>query len=869
MVRKKSILKDALREISTTKKRFLSLLLIVTIGVGFYVGLKSTSLDMEKTAKNYYKDTNLMDLKLISSTGFSKADKEKIKSVDGVKGAMLTKTLDTTAKIDDKEYVIKLHGISNDRSKKNDDYINRLVLTGGRYPATINEGLVEESLLKDNNLSVGDLITLKPENTDDLRAKKIKIVGTVRSSYYSSKDRETSSLGNGKTDYYMYIEENNFNIDYYAEAYVTIKNADKLDTYESKYKALINKKKDKISKVAEEITNKKYEENVTFINNNIKLLELSLNELYNSEIPLESLNDSIKEATNQLNEAKKTLSKIKGPSVYVTTRNETPSFYEYKLETERVTNIAKVFPLIFFLVAALVSLTAMTRIVEEERVQLGTLRAMGYSKFDVVFKYVLYAFLASFIGSILGSLLFYKFIPNLVAMCYGMFYEMPKLITTFQANHVFFASLFACVSTVLATILVFIKYTTETPAALMRPTSPKPGKRVFLERINIIWKKLKFSDKVTFRNIFRYKKRLLMTITGICGCTALLLTAFGLRDSVVGIVNKQFSDVNKYDMLVSADVMATNQNVEELKKEINKIKNVKDVTIIKQTSIEISKGNTSESSYLIVPHSKTKLTDFISLQTRNKKKAIKLNDESVVISEKLAKLLKVRENELVNLIIDGKKVSVKVGKITENYVDHYVYMTPALYSSLTGNEVRYNTILVNNKKLSNNEEKKLFKEVSGNDFVSSCTLSSEIKKSYKDNTATLTYVIFILIAAAAALAFVVLYNLSSINISERKRELATVKVLGFYDNEVTNYVHKETVILTILGALAGLVTGSFLTYYVVKVCETNQFMFSFNISIISYVLSFIITLVFLFIVNAFMHFDLKKLNMIEALKSVE
>lgn len=869
MVRKKSILKDALREISTTKKRFLSLLLIVTIGVGFYVGLKSTSLDMEKTAKNYYKDTNLMDLKLISSTGFSKADKEKIKSVDGVKGAMLTKTLDTTAKIDDKEYVIKLHGISNDRSKKNDDYINRLVLTSGRYPSTINEGLVEEALLKDNNLSVGDLITLKPENTDDLRAKKIKIVGTVRNSYYSSKDRGTSSLGNGKTDYYMYIEENNFNIDYYAEAYVTIKNADKLDTYESKYKALINEKKDKISKVAEEITNQKYEENVTFINNNIKLLELSLNELYNSEIPMESLNDSIKEATNQLNEAKKTLSKIKGPTVYVTTRNETSSFYEYKLETERVTNIAKVFPLIFFLVAALVSLTAMTRIVEEERVQLGTLRAMGYSKFDVVFKYVLYAFLASFIGSILGSLLFYKFIPNLVAMCYGMFYEMPKLITTFQANHVFFASLFACVSTVLATILVFIKYTTETPAALMRPTSPKPGKRVFLERINIIWKKLKFSNKVTFRNIFRYKKRLLMTITGICGCTALLLTAFGLRDSVVGIVNKQFSDVNKYDMLVSTDVMATNQNVEELKKEINKIKNVKDATIIKQTSIEISKGNTSESSYLIIPHSKTKLTDFISLQTRNKKKAIKLNDESVVISEKLAKLLKVRENGLVNLIIDGKKVSVKVGKIAENYVDHYVYMTPALYNSLTGNKVRYNTILVNNKKLSNNEEKKLFKEVSGNDFVSSCTLSSEIKKSYKDNTATLTYVIFILITAAAALAFVVLYNLSSINISERKRELATVKVLGFYDNEVTNYVHKETVILTILGALAGLVTGSFLTYYVVKVCETNQFMFSFNISIISYVLSFIITLVFLFIVNAFMHFDLKKLNMIEALKSVE
>lgn len=869
MVRKKSILKDAIREISTTKKRFFSLLLIVTIGVGFYVGLKSTSLDMEKTAKNYYKETNLMDMKVISTTGFNKEDKNIIKEVDGVKGVMLAKTLDTTAKIKDKDYVIKLHGINGDRSKKNDDYINRLILTSGRYPSTINEGLVEENFLKDNNLVIGDLVTLKPENSDDLRAKKIKIVGTVKNSYYASKDRGTSSLGSGKTDYYLYVEENNFNTDYYTEAYVTIKDADKYDTYGKRYKTYVDGKKNKISEVISKRTNAKFEESTIIINANIKLLEQRLNELYNSEIPIESLNESIKETTNQLNEAKKELNKIKSPQTHVVTRSETPSFYEYKLESQRIKNIAKVFPLIFFLVAALVSLTAMTRIVEEERSQLGTLRAMGYSKFDVVFKYVLYAFLASFIGSILGSLLFYKFIPNLVAMCYGMFYEMPPLITSLQTNHVFFASLFACVATVAATILVFIKYTTETPAALMRPTAPKPGKRVFLERISIIWKKLNFSNKVTFRNIFRYKKRLLMTITGICGCTALLLTAFGLRDSVVGIVNKQFNNVNKYDMSVTFNNELTSENIKNLETNVKDNKNVKEITKVYQSTTEVVKGKTSELAYLIVPSSNKELSSFISLQTRKNKKKITLNNEGIVISEKLAKLLKVKKNDSVNLIINGKNVTTKVSNITENYVEHYVYMTSALHHELTNENVKSNALLLNNEKLSKDGEKKLFKEITSNDFVTSCTLSSEVKENFKDSTTTLTYVILILITAAAALAFVVLYNLSSINISERKRELATIKVLGFYDNEVTNYVHKETVILTIIGALVGLILGSFLTYYVVKACETNQFMFSFHISVVSYLLSFIITLLFLFIVNAFMHFDLKKLDMIEALKSVE
>lgn len=826
-------------------------------------------MDMQNTARNYYKESNLMDLKVLSSTGFNESDIESFKNIKGVDGVMLSKTLDVTTKVKDKEYVLKLHSINYNHGEDNNDYINRLILTDGKYPSTLNEGLVEEAFLKDNNLVIGDLVTLKPENNNDLRAKKIKIVGTVKNSYYASKDRGSSTLGNGKVNYYMYLEENNFNTDYYTESYITIDGAKKYNTYSNKYKEHINKYENEILKVTTSNTNKKYDEQVNSLKSNIEVLERNLNELHTSQLPHDFINESIKNLSGQLEIAKNTLNKIKSPTSYVLTRNEIPSFYEYKLETERIKNIAKVFPLIFFLVAALVSLTAMTRLVEEERSELGTLEAIGYSKFDISFKYILYAFLATFIGSLLGSILFYKFIPKIVAMCYGIFYEMPKLITTFQFNHVFFASLFALLSTISATIFVLIKYMMETPANLMRPKAPEPGKRVLLEKMDVIWKKLNFSNKVTVRNIFRYKKRLLMTVIGICGCTGLLLTAFGLRDSITGIVNKQFEEINKYDMTLTLDNKATDENIKKLENKLSNNKNIKNVTKTYQSTIKIANKKKSETSYLVVPESINNIDKFIKLENRKDKEKLKLNNKGIIISEKLSNLFNIKNGDKITLIINDKKVNAKVIGITENYIEHYVYMTPTLYSKLSGNKIKYNSIITNNKRLSKNKEDALFKEVTNNNFVITCNLTSRAKETYKNNMTTLTYVVFILVFAAASLAFVVLYNLSSINISERKRELATIKVLGFYDNEVTNYVHKETVILTILGALLGLIFGSFLTYYVVKACETNFLMFSFNIKFISYLISFIITIIFLLIVNFFMHFELKKLDMIEALKSVE
>lgn len=870
MVKKKSILKDALREISLNKKKFISLLLIIVIGTGFYVGLKSTPKDMKETAKAYYKETNLFDLKVVSSSGFSKNDYYSLKQVDGVKGVFLSKTLDVITTINNSDYVIKLNSINEDRDLKSDDYINHLTLLKGRYPKTINEGLVEEKFLTDNNLSLDDLVTLKPEDENGLRAKKIKIVGVVRSSYYSSKDRGTSNLKNGKVDYFMYLSEGDFASDLYTEGYVTIKGANKYDTYSKKYDSFINKYKSLVNEEILKSAKETHKRNVSVLESDINELKDNLNRLNSTDLPSDELNTSIKEVSSELKAKEDELSKIKDVLAYSIKRSEVAGFYEYKLETERIENIAKVFPLMFFLVAALVSLTTMTRMVDEERIGMGTLRAIGYSKSSVIFKYVLYALLASILGSIIGTILFYKLIPMLVGYCYNIFYDMPSINATMQINYALFSLVFSILSTVLATILVFLKDTSKTPAELMRPEAPKKGKRIFLEKIDKIWNSLSFLNKITLRNIFRYKKRLFMTVIGICGSTALILASFGIKDSVMKVADNQYNKIDKYDMIISINNNASNNDKKVLEEKILDENEIKKITYVYKSNVLLKNNKKSENSNIIVPENKEKINDYITLRQRKTKKDIKMDDDGIIISEKLAKLLKLKKNSYVKLTLpNNKKVNVKVSNITENYIEHYVYISPKLYKKLSGENANYSTILAITKNLSNKKEKALESNISDINNVTSTLLSSDTKNNYKDMMNTLNYVILILIVCAATLAFVVLYNLASVNISERRRELATIKVLGFYDEEVTKYIYKEMFILTIIGSLIGLILGSFLTLYVIKICETNLFMFTFNINFISYLLSFIITLLFLFIVNLFMHFELKKLDMVEALKSYE
>ena len=530
---KKSLLKNALRQITLNKKRFISLLLIIIIGSGFYVGLKSTSKDMEITAKNYYKETNLFDLKVTSSTGIYKDSKKEIKNISGIKDVSLSKTLDVATTIDNKDYVIKLNSINEDNN------INKLILVKGRYPKTINEGLVEEKFLTDNNLSIDDLVTLVPENENDLRAKKIKIVGVVKSSYYASKDRGTSSLNNGKIDYFMYLDENDFNFDYYQEAFITFKNSNKYDTYSKNYDNYINKFSKKINEVVIKNSNLIHEEKLNELNNEISSLKEKLNELNETDLPEDSLGESIKETSENLENKNKELSKLSEVSVYSTKRSETPSFYEYKLEIERINEIANVFSLIFFIITILISLTILTKIIDEDRKEISGLRTIGYNKFEIVVKYIIYAFLVSFLGSIIGSLLFYKVIPLIIGYCYNMFYDMPTLTTTLQVNFIIFTILFSCVATILTSILIFFKINTKTPVELIRIKNIR-SKKDFIEKHPKLFKKMSFLNKIAIKNVIKYKKRFFMTVIGICGSTTLILTSLGMKDSITSIVDKQF-----------------------------------------------------------------------------------------------------------------------------------------------------------------------------------------------------------------------------------------------------------------------------------------------------------------------------------------
>ena len=362
MVRK-TILKSALKEIKLTNKRFISLIFIITLGISFIIGIKNVSNDMKKTAENYYKETNLMDLKIKSSLGFERSDANALKEIKNIKGVMLTKTLYTKANSKEEEFTLKINSINKDRSKNNDNYINRLILTSGRYPSTINEGLVEEKFLKDKNLKIGDLVLLNPEDKNILKAKKIKIVGTIKSSYYTNNKNNENNLDNEKFDYYMYIDENDFNFYYYNEVYLTLKNTSNYSTFSKEYKNYINSNKEEVLNVTSSINKEKYENNINEIKSKINLTEESLNELYSSEIPKELLGETIKELSEELNVYKEELKKTPSSNVFVLSRNEIPSFYKYKLEIEKLENIFKLLPLVFLVISLLIVVASIIKMI--------------------------------------------------------------------------------------------------------------------------------------------------------------------------------------------------------------------------------------------------------------------------------------------------------------------------------------------------------------------------------------------------------------------------------------------------------------------------------------------------------------------------
>lgn len=572
--------------------------------------------------------------------------------------------------------------------------------------------------------------------------------------------------------------------------------------------------------------------------------------------------DKITEGYAKIADAEKELGKVKKPVWYVLDRNMHADFVGYGKAADRVAAIAQVFPVFFFLVAALVCLTTMTRMVDEQRTYIGTLKALGYSKLSIASKYLLYALFASVSGSIFGLLIGFRIFPTVIFNAYGIMYTLPPVITEFNMYYALLSTAFAVLSTTLAAWAACYKELMVEPAVLMRPKAPKAGKRIFLERIKFLWSRLNFTQKVTARNLFRYKKRFLMTVLGIGGCTALLLSGFGLKDSIFSIVSKQFDELYQYDMVVNLK--------EDRLNTIVKGNGISDYMLVKQQSVDIGSGKDEKSVFLFVPEDTKKLEEFIIFRDRTPGKAVGLTDEGVVLTEKLAKMLQVGPGDDIYLKDgDANRLTVKVTGITENYVSHFVYMSPQLYEKIYEEKPRFQELLAKTTDTAEAFENNLSKELLKKEEVSSVSFITGVSSNFQDMISSLNYVILVLIISAGALAFVVLYNLTNVNVTERLREIATIKVLGFYDNEVSNYVYRENILLTIIGMLFGLILGVFLHRFIVVTAEIDYVMFGRKIMLLSYVYSVLLTIIFSGLVNIVMYFRLKKISMVESLKSVD
>ena len=603
-------------------------------------------------------------------------------------------------------------------------------------------------------------------------------------------------------------------------------------------------------------------------------LELSKKELKDGENELEKnkkeFNEKIADAESKLNDARAKIAEIENPKWYVLDRNGNTGYSSFIQDTDSIANIGKVFPVIFFIVAALISLTSMTRMVEEQRTQIGTLKALGYNKLQITSKYVLYASLACIIGSILGMSVGFVLLPKIVWKMYSMMYQMGDIQTSFNFEIGSFGFILIVISILGATIYAVIKELIQTPATLMRPKSPKMGKRVFLEKVTFIWKRLSFSRKVTVRNIFRYKKRFLMTIIGIMGCTALIVTGFGIRDSIRAIMPDQYEKVFNYDLQINLKADLDKKQKQDF---INSLTNDDKIEKLSETymsSISAINENVEENVQIIVPNNNSDFNTLINLTDVKSKNNLSLPEDGVLLTDKAAKLLGVEAGDNITLKdTDENETNVKVTNVVENYVYHYIYMSKSMYENLYDKSFDSNVILTKDFNLDNETEDNFVKDLMNMPEVASVTRISTAMNMMNDTMKSLNYVVVILIVSAGLLAFVVLYNLSNVNISERIRELATIKVLGFYDKEVYLYITRETIILTAIGLVLGLVAGYFLDFFILETCEINMLRFRKFVAPLSFVFAALITILFTIIVNIVTYFALKKINMIESLKSVE
>lgn len=769
--------------------------------------------------------------------------------------------------------------------------------------------------------------------SDTLAVDTYKITGIVASPMYIGYERDSTTVGNGTIISNVYVPESEFVNDYYTELFITLKGMEDYQPFSNKYKKAVKQSGKSAERAFEKSVNERYNkiysdaekklddakektstlekalecdfyELMDYKEETQKKLDKAQKEYDNSENKskaernliksqllqiqdaMEIINGllagmqtnntevrteykkQLKEAKSEINDSEKKLKKIEKPVFYKFDRfdasNDYSSFYG---DSQKVDSIAKVFPVFFILVAALVCLTTMTRMVEEQRTTIGIYKALGYSSGKIASKFLIYGASAAFLGSTVGTIIGLQVFPSVIYNTYKIMYSMPDIDTPFRIGYYIGCCFVSVTLTCSAVLYSCIKELKAQPSELMRPKAPANGKRVFLEKIGFIWNRLNFLAKVTIRNLFRYKKRFFMTVIGIAGCTALIVTGLGLKYSIKSIADRQFEDIFLYDGAVV--INSSKFDISELEKKLSSIKEIKEHTFVEGIDGTAENENASQSVKMMVMKDPKHLNKFLNLPDMNTSKNLAMKENSVVITQKLAKILKLKAGDSIRVKLgdDGKFVKLKISGVAKNYTMHYIYITPETYEKVYGEKPKYNLAFVN---ISAGVNENKFKEkLIANDEFYGITYKIESGKSFIDSLDRLDVIVYILILCAGLLAIVVLYNLSNINVTERIREIATIKVLGFYDKETSAYIYRENMISAVIGIILGWLMGIVLHKFVIITSEVDIVMFNHHLVWWAYVIAAVLTMAFTIIVNIILHIKLKKVDMVESLKSVE
>lgn len=878
---KKTYWKDIRKSFGSSRGRFLSIMLLMMLGAFAFVGLKVTGPDMQATASQYLKKHNTMDLSVIASYGFSDDDKEEL---DSIKNADVEYGYLTDVTVKNTDDAIRVFSKSTS--------ISTYELVSGRFPKSSDE-IALASTMKDD-YKVGDTISFTQSDEDGiLKNTTYKVVGFVNSSeILSTTSLGSSTAGDGSLSNYAVVTESAFDTDTYTIARIRYDNLKTLNPFSESYKQKVADKQDELDDLLSDnaeqrLTSLKSDAQAEVDANQEKvdsakaqlaaqesaLASLSAEQQAAAQSSIDQAQAEITESESEIQEAQAKIDAMTEPTYTSYTRSTLPGgegYQTYESSTSSISSIGNIFPVVLYVVAALVTFTTMTRFVDEERTNSGILKALGYSNSDVIKKFVIYGFVASMIGTVLGIVAGHYLLSRIIAQIVTSDTTLGETHLYFYWNYTAIALVLALISAVLPAFLIAKNELSEKPAQLLLPKPPVKGSKIFLERIGVIWRRLSFTHKVTARNIFRYKQRMLMTIFGVAGSVALLFAGLGIRSSLGNVIENQFTNLMPYDMIVVKNDDNSSSENQEVKDFMDSNKVSQYQSIYFTTLSETISGLTDKQTISIMVSSGDDFGDFIHLKDASSGDSLTLSDDGIIISEKLASLYHVEAGDSFTLKdSDGKKHTVKVAAVAEMNVGHYLFMSQKVYQKIFGETPNDNAYLVTLKNDSSSNIEKLSTKLLAMSGVSAVSQNSSLVKTVKSVVASLNGAMTILIVVSILLAVVILYNLTNINVAERIRELSTIKVLGFYDKEVTMYIYRETISLSLIGIIVGLIGGKYLHQVIMGMIGSDSIMFGTTVGWDIYAIPIAVIVIILLALGWLVNHILKTVDMLEALKSVD